>query len=55
MKQSHWLEFIQDTGDCIGGLLVGYAIAKDDVLTGIVGISCIFASLFLKHYYKPKT
>jgi len=54
MEHSHWQEFIKDLGDCVGGLLVGWAIAKQDLATGTIGMVCILASLFFKHYYKPK-
>jgi len=54
MKHSHWQDFVKDLGDCVGGLLVGYAIAERELATGIVGMFCILASLFFKHYYKPK-
>jgi hypothetical protein len=51
--KSNWLEFIEDTGDCVGGVLIGYAIAKDQVLTGVIGTILVLLSVFLKHY-KPK-
>ncbi len=54
MKHPHWIEFIEDTGDCLGGALIGYAFAKDGIIMGIVGAALIAFSLYLKHY-KPKT
>lgn len=53
MKHSHWLEFIEDWGDCVGGYLVGYSVCGSEFFTGMVGISMVLASIFLKHYHKP--
>lgn len=50
MNHSHWLDFAEDTGDCIGGVLVGYSIAKQELITGAIGVALILASIFLKHY-----
>lgn len=54
MKHSAWLAFIEDFGDCVGGILIGYGLRPLDMSTIVFGGIFIAASLFLKHYNKPK-
>jgi len=53
MKHPYWVEFIEDTGDCVGGIFLGYAISEKQLTLGIIGIILVLGSIFLKHY-KPK-
>lgn len=53
-RRSNWLDFITDYGDALGGIFVGYGIAKQDVWYGAIGITLILLSIYLKHYHGNK-
>lgn len=50
--ESKWLEFIEDWGDGIGGVGIGFAIGTGQFGYGIFGVSCILIALYLKFYHK---
>ena len=53
MKQeSNWIGFVQDFGDVVGGVLLGYAIADNLLGHGIFGTMLILASVYLRFYHK---
>jgi len=50
--KAHFIEFIKDFGDAVGGFLLGLGIVPVSLSLIIIGTVLIFLSLFLRHYVK---
>lgn len=48
MKQSKWLDFTRDFGDCIGGCLVGHSVAVESLTECLFGLLLILISFYVR-------
>lgn len=51
---SSWEDFTRDFGDAIGGIFIGYGLARESITLGTIGTFMVLLSVYLRFYYKKK-
>ena len=46
---SKWRAFLLDIGDSIGGVVIGMAMVKHDISSGLIGVGILVLSFVLKY------
>ncbi len=49
-QAGNWLAFIRDFGDAIGGIMIGWGLAKELLGYGLAGATLILISIFIRFY-----
>jgi len=51
-QKSNWRGFIEDFGDALGGISIGYAIGTSQIWYGVVGAILVLTSIYTRFYHR---